>query len=160
MAGPARVRVITVTVQFVLLAAAWLWFSRERRVPVTAGGWSFFVVAPVVLVLGTAVVALATPANRERAFVALTLVITGVLVLLVFSRLYYAYGTPEHFGAELSHGDALYMALGTMTTAGTGTLAPHDALARTITSVQMSVDLAFLTVIVGVGLTLFSPKRR
>lgn len=69
---------------------------------------------------------------------------TFATMALVFANIYWAIGTKVNFGVELSRIDALYFSLGTLTTAGTGTIAPTSGLARGFVSVQMVLDFVFV----------------
>jgi hypothetical protein len=55
-----------------------------------------------------------------------------------------AIGTREDFGVALSRLGAVHFSLGTLTTAGTGSLAAISQLAREFVSAQMVTDLLFL----------------
>jgi hypothetical protein len=68
----------------------------------------------------------------------------------LFSLLYWRYGTSSNFNLQLTHLDAIYFMLGTLTTAGTGNIVAISESARAIQSVQMCLDLG-LTV-VGLGI--------
>ena len=67
-----------------------------------------------------------------------------LLITVEFATLYWVIGTRPNFNPELSRWDATYFALGTLTTAGTGTIAPISDLARALVSGQMVVDLLFV----------------
>lgn len=66
-----------------------------------------------------------------------------------FTALYYAVGTSHNFSMPLSHGDALYLAIGTLSTAGTGSVVATSQLARAIQSAQMVLDLGLVVFAVG-----------
>jgi Ion channel len=83
-----------------------------------------------------------------------------VIIVLLFTMVYWRIGTKANFGAELSKVDALYFALGTMTTAGTGTIAPISGLARGLVSGQMVVDFIFVASAVTIAITRLSEKSR
>jgi hypothetical protein len=65
-------------------------------------------------------------------------------IIVLFSALYWSMGTTENFNVELSHSDAIYFSLGTLTTAGTGGIWPTSELARGFVSTQMVSDLVFI----------------
>jgi hypothetical protein len=67
-----------------------------------------------------------------------------LLITVEFATLYWVIGTRPNFNPELSRWDAIYFALGTLTTADTGTIAPISDLARALVSGQMVVDLLFV----------------
>jgi len=77
---------------------------------------------------------------------------------LVFANIYWAIGTKANFGVELSRLDALYFSLGTLTTAGTGTIAPTSSFARGLVSVQMVLDFVFVATAVTIVIARWSEK--
>jgi voltage-gated potassium channel len=80
------------------------------------------------------------------------------LIFTDFSILYWLCGTNGNFTSTLSRLDAVYFALGTMTTAGTGSIAPDSQLARGLVSAQMAVDFVFLATVVSVAITRFAER--
>jgi hypothetical protein len=79
-----------------------------------------------------------------------------MMVVVLFAINYWDIGTAANFGAQLSKMDALYFSLGTMTTAGTGTIAPVSALARSLVSGQMILEFVFVSVAVTIAITSWS----
>jgi hypothetical protein len=71
-------------------------------------------------------------------------------LLLLFSTLYLQDGTTRNFNYKLSHLDAIYFALGTLSTAGTGNIVAISETARTIQSLQMGVDFGLTALVIGV----------
>ena len=66
----------------------------------------------------------------------------------MFSVIYWTYGTAANFSTRLTHLDAIYFTMGTLSTAGTGSLVPVSQLARGLQTLQMLLDLGFLLVAV------------
>lgn len=81
--------------------------------------------------------------------------INAFLYLVVtFAGLYYHFGTSSNFSKPLvTRVDALYFTLGTLTTAGTGNIAPVSQLSRGLTSLQMVIDLVYITIAVAIAVT-------
>lgn len=76
--------------------------------------------------------------------VLVTLANAFLFLLLGFSYAYWAIGEAANFaGGPLSKLDAVYFTLGTLTTAGTGTISAVGALSRATVSLQMALDIAF-----------------
>jgi hypothetical protein len=76
-----------------------------------------------------------------RVFVTLTNAF--LFLVLGFSYAYWAIGEAANFaGGPLSKLDAIYFTLGTLTTAGTGTISAIGALSRATASLQMVLDIA------------------
>jgi Ion channel len=63
------------------------------------------------------------------------------LVLQLFSYIYWSYGSTQNFSIRLSHLDSFYFALGTLTTAGTGSISVVSETARGLQTLQMGPDL-------------------
>ncbi|MBV9649999.1 MAG: hypothetical protein JO296_07670 [Pseudonocardiales bacterium] len=80
------------------------------------------------------------------------------LIIELFAWLYWNIGTPPNFNAELSRIGALHFALGTLTTAGTGTIAPTSDLARALVGVQMIVDLLYIAGALTIAVSRWSEK--
>jgi hypothetical protein len=83
---------------------------------------------------------------------------TFLLITVEFATLYWSIGTTANFNVELSRIDAIYFALGTLTTAGTGTIAPTSDLARAIVGGQMILDLVFVAYVLTVTVTRWSKR--
>ena len=62
----------------------------------------------------------------------------------VFSQLYWGYGTSSNFSTQLTRLDAIYFAIGTLTTAGTGNINATSEFARGLQTIQMMLDLALI----------------
>jgi hypothetical protein len=77
---------------------------------------------------------------------------TFCLTTANFGALYWHYGTTRNFNVTMSRVDSIYFALGTLTTAGTGNIAPVSQLARSLVSMQMVLD--FILVAGGVSLAI------
>lgn len=84
---------------------------------------------------------------------------TGVTIVVAFAMLYYDSGSAENFGHPLSRLDAIYVAIGTLTTAGSGNLEATSELARGLLTGQMILDLAFVGVAVTLLVTRIAERR-
>jgi hypothetical protein len=78
------------------------------------------------------------------------------LLLEIFSALYWAYGTKKNFSFPLSHLDAFYFALGTLTTAGTGNIVAISETSRWIQAAQLGLDLLLVVFIVALVMARYS----
>jgi hypothetical protein len=74
-----------------------------------------------------------------------------------FAFIYWRSGTRANWGMPLSHLDALFLTIGTLTTAGTG--APHTEWARGMLTLQMAVDVVCVTLITGLVISRVSSRR-
>ncbi|MFM8350434.1 MAG: potassium channel family protein [Actinomycetales bacterium] len=73
-----------------------------------------------------------------------------VMFLAIFSKLYLMISltNPASFTEQLDHFTAYYFALTVLATVGFGDITPVTVLARSLTMVQMALDLTFLAVLV------------
>jgi hypothetical protein len=62
-------------------------------------------------------------------------------------------------GTPLSRIDALFLTIGTLTTAGTGGIAAHTERARGMLTIQMTVDIVSVTLITGLVIARLSTRR-
>jgi hypothetical protein len=67
-----------------------------------------------------------------------------------FSYVYWSYGSTANFSVSLTRLDAIYFAIGTLTTAGTGNINATSELMRGIQALQMVLDLGLVVVALGV----------
>lgn len=95
----------------------------------------------VIIIMIWAVVALSALGTPIR-LVFVILAGSFLLFVSVFSQLYWDIGETTNFGGtDLSKLDAVYFALGTLTTAGTGNLSATSELSRSLVAVQMVLDI-------------------
>lgn len=80
-------------------------------------------------------------------------------VLALFTGVYYNIGGQGDFNHTLSHLDAVYVALGTATTAGTGDLVAKSQTARLVQTCQMGTDFALLGIALTIAVTAIMSKR-
>jgi hypothetical protein len=98
-----------------------------------------------------------TRLRRFRPVVTAFVLIYGFALLLeLFSSEYWSYGTTRNFTRPLSHLDAFYFALGTLTTAGTGNISATSETSRGIQALQMGLDLIFIGFVVTLVVTRYS----
>jgi hypothetical protein len=69
------------------------------------------------------------------------------LMMWLFSTFYYFWGDVPNWNKPLTHGDAVFLAIGTLTTGASG-ITPMTGNARGLMGIQMAADL-FLLVLVG-----------
>ncbi len=129
-------------------AGAWLFYAtlvgeQSNHLALTRVMWPLALSGLATLTATMAVITGALAGSSIRCLLLLTAVTLSLLVT-VFSLLYWTYGTSENFSQCLSKWDAVYFALGTLTTAGTGNLMAISDLAKALASVQLVVDLVFM----------------
>jgi len=126
----------------------------------------FLLVAPLAL-LGSIVFGLRWPPLSARRWVAAlgAFVLFEVLVIVAVFAAAYVQAFREHSTGHLacftahsfSHLDALYFTVGTLSTAGTGTIAPASQFCRGLVTIQMIVGVGVLGVLIaGVAAQLMS----
>jgi len=139
-----------------LILQAYLWgnfFVQRQRAP--DGAASITVDAVVTIVGITSIIALCRIKGALlTAF--FQLISTLLLVVINFSYLYWNYGSRANFNIDLSRLDAIYFALGTLSTAGTGNITAISETARGLQSLQMALDLGLVLFAVGLVLGRFS----
>ena len=103
-------------------------------------------------------------ALRSRGFtlpLGIGLINAFLFLMATFAGLYYHFGTASNFTSPITtRVDALYFTLGTITTAGTGNISAVSQLARGIVSIQMCIDLIFVTFILAIAVTRLGERRR
>lgn len=95
-------------------------------------------------------------AKRSALLTGFALIITFPLLIGDFSLTYWNYGLKPSFSANLSHLDAVYFAIGTLSTAGTGSLTALSEAARGIQTAQMTLDLCLLLFGAGIAIARLS----
>jgi hypothetical protein len=89
-------------------------------------------------------------ALRANAWIIFGIFATAVIALVgTFAWIYWINGTRQNFGISLSHLDAVYFVLGTLTT-GTGNISAITELSRAIQTAQIVCDFALLVFGAGV----------
>jgi len=160
---PRRPLNLAIGVLYLVPAAYWLMLFKARRITDFPKGWYVTVLVIEMLLPTIYAISIVIWMSRTRhkvlygAFVA-TVVCVLLIITAVFANLYWLIGTPTNFGGELSKIDAIYFALGTLTTAGTGTIAPTSDLARGLVSGQMVLDFVFIATAVTIAVTRWGEK--
>jgi hypothetical protein len=147
LAGAAILVVLPIAAWFVLV-------GRTTRAP----GWTalFSSLQTVILLVIVPLIAVSISRRFRPVLAGFLLVYAFATVLEAFSALYWAYGTEKNFGIPLSHLDAFYFALGTLTTAGTGNIAAKSETGRAIQTVQLGFDLVFIGFIIALVVARYS----
>lgn len=143
-------------IYYVLIPATlWVWqFELTGRY--RPGTW-YIVNAAIQVAAGTAYLLwLSLRQSFRPVFAAIALVYVLSQVLQFFAYIYWTYGDAPDFGHNLSHLDAFYFAVGTLTTAGTGSLNAVSQTARLLQTVQMGLDFGLVIVAVGFVLARYS----
>jgi hypothetical protein len=83
-----------------------------------------------------------------------------VAVVSVSSGLYYSVGGIGHWSPGLSHVDAIYVAVGTLTTAGASGIVPTSNLTRALVVTQMLADIVLFTIMGAVVLDRLTQRRQ
>lgn len=96
----------------------------------------------------------------QRRSLAIMVINSFLLITVNFAVLCRIIGTPVNFNVGLSPIGALYFALGTLTTAGTGDVYPRSSLARAIVSWQMVLGFAFVAGALTLALARWGEKSR
>jgi hypothetical protein len=160
------VLVVLVVVMPVLLVAVFLTSSRSITLIDSPGALTVAATVISALYLTAqatyATIYAAGRRDNDRMYwltVTIMVTYTFLLIAMQFATIYWIIGTTENFSVELSHWGAIYFALGTLTTAGTGTIAPTSDLARAIVSDQMILDFVFVGIALTLAITRWSESR-
>ena len=149
---------VVLGIAFVIQAFFW-WVSlgQTQRHRLGAG-----IVAVDAFFLACLVVLLVLLARFDRTAVGLILLLLATFsaVVAIFSRIYWGYGGPSNFTRPLTHLDSVYFALGTLSTAGSGTLAATSESARAIQTVQMAIDVPLTLIAVAAVIARFATQFR
>jgi hypothetical protein len=154
--SPAAAWVLLVLYQAILWPAYFLALSREgtglihrsplpTEKPLVAG---FGVLISVAYACFT--IAFARNPARRIVYAAIFAVGTITSFVYTFGAVYYEYGTTHNWTSQLSHLDALFVAVGTLTTGGTGDLQPQSELARGLLLAEMVTAILVFTTMVTV----------
>lgn len=149
-------RPIAISLYYLVIPAGlWVWqFELWQR---GLAGWVYIVNAIQVVAVGTAYLGwVAVRKGFRPGYATLIAVYLLSQLLQFFSYIYWSYGTPRNFNAVLSHLDSLYIAAGTLTTAGTGRFLATSELATRLQLVQMGLDFALIAVAVALLFLRFS----
>jgi voltage-gated potassium channel len=78
------------------------------------------------------------------------LILTAAMFLAIFSMVYVmiSLANPGSFSEDLDSFSAYYFALTVLATVGFGDISPTSVAARSVTMVQMALDIAFIAVII------------
>jgi hypothetical protein len=114
--GLALVVILAPAQTFVWLSFFFVWV---RRGTPTVALIAAFILAGVIL-LGGIFFHIRAIDDVRLLFISLINVI--LLIMILFGCLYWGFGTRTNFNTNLSHFDAIYFALGTLTTVGAGTI--------------------------------------
>jgi len=137
----------------VVITQLWLWFAFLR----SRTAWDTGSLGPILLVISSLAGVywvIRAAWNREPVWLTSTLLLcifSGIV--LSFANMYWHYGTGQNFSITLSRLDAIYFALGTLTTAGTGAIYAKSQVVIGIVSWQIVIDLLFVSGAIALGVT-------
>lgn len=150
-------RKLRILLLILIQPALWLQLFEYTRSP--RFGEAFIV--PGCIGIAIAIFGLIQGKARLGAFeTVLNIEATFSVLIAIFSILYWNYGSIPNFSSNLSHLDAIYFAVGTLTTAGTGSISAESEIARGIQTIQMVLDLALIVFAVAVVLTALTSSRQ
>jgi hypothetical protein len=109
--------------------------------------------AVLALVMAARVVASIIKDGGKNWVLAAVLANAFLLVWCDFAIIYWNIGTAKNFGTPLTHLDAIYFSLGTLTTAGTGRILAKSELATVVVTAQMLIDLLLFSVVITLGIS-------
>ena len=141
-----RIRAALLVLLFALLGSLW-WFFLDASIGSPPNPPYVILGVSEIVVLGV----LVTSFRDYPIWVLAMFVFVGFASLtLIFSAFYWEYGQYGNFNLRLSHLDAFYFTLGTLSTAGTGNIVATSEATRAVQSIQMVVDFGYILVVAGV----------
>lgn len=127
-----------------------------HRHPFGAVGTAFQGVSALIPIAGIILVVI--DKRSSKLLIAVILLIALSTLIQDFSYLYWSDGSTANFNISLTRLDALYFALGTLTTAGTGSINAMSDTARAVQSLQMTLDLILIVFAIGLVIARFSSR--
>jgi Ion channel len=102
-------------------------------------------------IVGMAYATLIGAADPKAPFAAVAVMMGATIACLLglFSGLYWSIGTHDNFSHALTRLDAIYFAVGTLSTAGTGDLSATSQQARLIQTSEMLLAMVVVLFVVG-----------
>lgn len=80
------------------------------------------------------------------------------ILLIIFSYVYWLFGSKQNFSSPLTKFDAFYFALGNLTTAGTGSINAISELGRILQAIQIIIDSVVMLFIFSLVISRFTSK--
>lgn len=102
---------------------------------------------------------ISTARSTTRARLGIFLSYAVAMSVIFFAGLCWDEGTRENFTHPLTKRDARYVAIGTLSTSGTGSIAATSETTRAILTAQMTFDFALAAIAVSVIVTRFMAPR-
>lgn len=140
----------------VIQLAVWTpFFTATER-----GHISAWAISPIALALAVTVVFIIVAVRPSDLIGVLTIFVSSVLALTgTFSYFYWEYGTAKDFNINLTHFDAFYFAIGTLST-GTGSISAMSTTSRVLQSVQMTADFILVGLVAGMIIARITSKGK
>jgi hypothetical protein len=142
----------------IFLATLWLTFIFTDRSRGNVS-WPYIISWVVIVILYIGLIINGVLRGSDLLQLTFRLIFIVVFVMEVFSSTYWSYGVPPNFNIPLTHLDAFYFMLGTLSTAGTGTINATSELARGLQAVQMAVDLGLVVFAVSLVVSRFVSSK-
>lgn len=139
---------VALKTQVLAPVAAWVFYFTRHAEKSPHGLAATAIIMGVVISLNLCVIVDQAKKGRTGA-VALSVVNVLGLFLGVFAGLYLELGSAQNFHPALTRLDALYVAVGTFTTAGTGAINAVSDTARAVQTAEMVVSMSL--VFLGIG---------
>jgi hypothetical protein len=157
LAEPLWLAVLLLFLVLPQLVFWWLNLTQTHRVSVPG---ELIAIESVLLMYNIASVGFFAWRGATLPLLMLSLVSTLSQLLANFSWFYWLYGGVGNFTKPLTHLDAVYFAVGTLSTAGTGSLSATSETARGIQMAQMLLDLGLTLLVLGVVVARYAVPAR
>jgi Ion channel len=143
----------------VILAQGALWFNLFVFSQGTFTGL-YVIIPSVITIIGITYVLISVTRFGSMSEIALMLLLGFSSLVGNFSILYWSYGTTGNFTEHLTRLDAIYFAVGTLSTAGTGNISAVSQLARGLQGLQMALDIGFTVFAVALAVAEISRRMQ
>ena len=142
---PWNIPFVWIMVGVVIQLAVWPWFfTATERGHISA--WAIFSIVLALAVNLAFIILFVRPSDLIGV---IPIFVSAILVVIgTFSYLYWEYGTTKEFHINLTHFDAFYFTIGTLST-GTGNISAISTTSRALQTVQMITDFILIVLVAG-----------
>jgi hypothetical protein len=138
------------------LVQAYLWVGFLVQRSRLAAGPALVTNDAQAIAFGVVTIIAAVVLDMGKVRIVAALLWTWLLLIVDFSYFYWSHGTAQNFSEPLSHLDAIYFAVGTLTTAGTGGITATSSSARGLQLLEMVLGLALIAFALAVVINRFA----
>lgn len=150
----SRRSLIILTILVATQASLWIGFLAQTARQ--SAGPILIINDAIAIAVGITALVFTCRTTSSLPYIVVSIVSTLSLLMVDFSFVYWSRGATINFNVHLTHLDAIYFTLGTVTTVGTGNIVATSDAVREIQSLQMTLDLALVVFAIGLVIARFS----